>query len=197
MKFSQALLSSSLILALGLALWLLFGIELTVLGTLGWWSLPIGIGAGALLYILVFWVTNAFWMRIASMRFLMERLHSIFREFSWPSIIIVSIMAGVGEELLVRGVLQNVLVNYLGPTSGIVLASLVFGFMHYLSKTYVLVTFALGLAFGLAYHLSDSLVLVMTAHAIYDVFAFAVIVKYPQLLKIDTEFADVDKLPIK
>lgn len=197
MKFSQAFLSGFLILAIGITLWLASSIELSLMGSLGRWSLPIGVLAGALLYLMILWLTNLFWARVASMQSLLAELHELFKDFSWLSIIVISIMAGIGEELLIRGVLQNTLVAYLGPWLGIVLASLVFGLMHYLSKTYVIVTFVLGLAFGLVYHLTDSLALVMFAHAVYDVFAFAVIVKYPHVLNIDTNSSRFDKLAIK
>ena len=181
-KFSQALYSSSIVLALGLIAMLIFNPSLSALGSIGWWSVVLGMIAGAGLYGVVFVLTKAFLMGSASMRDLMEKLASLFRDFSWPAIVVISIMAGVSEELLLRGLLQNWLVDVFNPTVGIALASLVFGLMHFLTRTYVLVTFALGMVFGVAYYLTDSLVFVMVAHAAYDVLAFAVLVKFPRSL---------------
>jgi len=187
MSFFQAFLSSLLILTLGLLLWFGLNIELSLLGRIGWWSLGLGAIGGVLLYICVFYLTRLFWIRLSSLRSLMSYLHRLFKDFSWFSIVIISVMAGVGEELLVRGVLQSYLISHFNPVIGIVLASLTFGLMHYLTKTYVMIAFALGLLFGLAYYISESMALVMVAHAVYDVVAFAIIVKYPHLLKINVE----------
>jgi membrane protease YdiL (CAAX protease family) len=184
-KFTQALASSSLVLALGVVIYLLLGANISLLGKLGWWwSILLGLLAGASTYALVYCLTKNFWMNSTSMHELMDKLASLFRDFSWPAILVISLMAGLSEELLLRGLLQNWLIELIGPAGGIGLASLVFGLMHYLSRTYVLVTFALGLLFGIAYYLSNSLLFVIIAHAVYDVLAFAVLVKYPHLLGI-------------
>lgn len=184
-RFMQAFGSSLLVLALGVVLMLVFDPTLSAFGNMGWVSIPYGVGAGGLGYAVIFMITKVFLIRINSMRELMAKLSSLFRNFTWPSIVIISIMAGLSEELLLRGVLQNKLVDWLNPTAGVVLASLVFGLMHFLSFTYVVVTFLLGLMFGLAYYFSESLAFVIVAHAVYDMFAFAVLVKYPQLLNLD------------
>lgn len=181
-RFSQALGSSALVLGVGVLLTFIFEPPLSAFGNMGWLSIPYGIVAGALGYGLVFIVTKTFLMNLGSMRELMENLSSLFRNFSWPAILVISLMAGLSEELLLRGLVQGWLVDFFNPLSGIVLASLIFGLMHFLTRTYVIVTFILGLAFGVAYYLSDSLMFVIVAHAVYDVFAFAVLVKFPQSL---------------
>jgi len=93
-------------------------------------------------------------------------------------------MAGVSEELLFRGVIQTAISNTTTPFLGIVISSFVFGLMHFYNRLYILITFLVGLILGYLYHESKSLVLVMTMHAVYDFFAFMLIVKYPQLLGI-------------
>jgi membrane protease YdiL (CAAX protease family) len=189
-RFTQALASSGLVLALGVIIYSVFGTNISLFGKLGWWSVLLGLFAGATIYGLVYCLTKFFWMNSVSMRELMDKLASLFRDFSWPAILAISLMAGLSEELLLRGLLQNWLIELMGPAGGIGLASLVFGLMHYLSRTYVLVTFTLGLAFGVAYYLSNSLLFVIIAHAVYDVFAFAVLVKYPHLLGIKVTRVD-------
>jgi len=183
-KFSQALASSTSLFAIGMVILWFVELPLSLSGRLGNWAWPLGIILGVLIYAVVFYLTRLFWPYSDGMRSLMGRLHNLFRDFSWPAIILISIMAGLGEELLLRGLLQTYLVRELSPFWGIVLASLIFGLLHYLSRAYIVVTFALGVVFGVAYYLSNSLMLVMIAHAVYDVFAFAVLVKYPKLLYI-------------
>ena len=113
---------------------------------------------------------------------LLLTLHSFFKRFTWFQILVVSLLAGVGEELLIRAVLQSYLIEKISPVWGIVCASIVFGALHFMTKTYVLLTFFLGLLFGLSFYYSGSVVLVMVAHTVYDVIAFAMIVKFPHKL---------------
>jgi membrane protease YdiL (CAAX protease family) len=97
----------------------------------------------------------------------------------------VSLLAGVGEEILIRGGLQSILVGLTSPFVGMLLASLIFGVMHFLSKIYVLITFVIGFVFALVFYLTDSMLLVMVAHTVYDIFAFAMIVKFPHMLGLE------------
>ena len=182
-KFYQVLPSACGLLMLGAAL-SLYQDSWQWLGRLGWLALPIGVGFGVVFYLFGYLLTWTRWTRTPSMIELLNRLHYLFKNFTWTQIIIVSFLAGIGEEWLIRAVLQSYLVGNYGPIIGVFVASLVFGLLHFMTKTYVLVTFVLGSLFGLAFLLTNSLVLVMAAHTVYDIFAFALIVKYPHLLGI-------------
>jgi membrane protease YdiL (CAAX protease family) len=182
-SFKQVLPSALIILLLGIILsvaaapWQWFG-------KYGWLAIPVGAILGSLIYLLGFLFSCSRWTKTNSMQELLISLHQLFREFTWPQIIVVSLLAGVGEELLIRGVLQSFLVSNLGAIWGILSASLIFGLLHFMTKTYVLLTFALGLLFGIAFHYTDSIVLVMVGHTVYDIIAFTLIVKFPSLLGI-------------
>lgn len=84
------------------------------------------------------------------------------------SLLLVALAAGVGEELLFRGVIQQGLTDWAGPGVGLVVASMIFGLAHALNRYYVLVTWVMGLYLGLLYQASQNLVLVMAVHALYD-----------------------------
>jgi membrane protease YdiL (CAAX protease family) len=80
----------------------------------------------------------------------------------------VAVLAGVGEELLFRGVVQAKLIDWTSPAIGVVIGSLLFGAMHALSKTYFVLATLIGLCFGwLAWHYHD-LVAPIVAHTVYD-----------------------------
>lgn len=185
LRLHQVLPSAIAVVVLGWGLTFLIDVNWTPLGRFGWASLLYGVIAGILFYVGVFFFSCQGWFYTKAMRKLMHSLHGLFSQFSWPAIIVVSILAGVGEELLFRGVLQTWLISVVDPFWGIVLASMVFGLLHYLTKIYVVVTFAIGLLFGALFYYSNSLLLVMLAHTVYDICAFAVIVKYPHLLGIE------------
>ena len=61
--------------------------------------------------------------------------------------------------------------------AGILIASALFAVVH-LSKPPIMgIIFAIGLLFGTIYYATGSLVLVMIAHAVYDVFALHYLMK--------------------
>jgi membrane protease YdiL (CAAX protease family) len=184
-SFRQVLPSALIILALG-ALLSIFVSSWQWLAGLGWLVIPYGVVLGLAVYLLGFILSCSPWTKTGPMHELLNSLHQLFRNFTWPQIVVVSILAGVGEELLIRAVLQTFLVSTAGPIWGIVGASLIFGLLHFMTKTYVLLTFSLGLLFGLAFYFTDSIVLVMLGHAVYDIAAFAMIVKFPHILGVDS-----------
>lgn len=115
---------------------------------------------------------------------LLRQIVKIYPAFTLTQILIISALAGFGEELLMRGILQVFITEHLGVFLGILIASLVFGLLHFLSLIYVVTTFLIGCLFGVAFHLTQDLLLVMVAHAVYDVFAFIGIKKV--LLKLSS-----------
>jgi uncharacterized protein len=90
---------------------------------------------------------------------------------------LIAALAGVGEELLFRGFLQTKLIDWTNAPIGLVLASLLFGAAHALSKTYFLLATLIGLFFGwLAVHYHD-LVAPIVAHTVYDFVALTYIAR--------------------
>ncbi len=67
---------------------------------------------------------------------------------SWSEIALIALSAGVGEEMLFRGVVQASLSAWLGVRWGLGLASVLFGLLHPISITYMVITAFLGLYLG-------------------------------------------------
>ena len=151
-------------------------------GSIGPHALLSGLLAGIVLYSMMFWVSIQWLQRSTSARQLFEQLHQLFKEIGWGGIVLLSLLAGIGEELLFRVLIQTYAVEWLGPFLGIAVASLLFGLAHYLSPLYVAMTFVIGALLGVLYLVTDSALLVMAMHFSYDVCAFALIIKYPSLL---------------
>lgn len=108
----------------------------------------------------------------AELRRLREHVEWMVREMfprgSMAQFALVALLAGVGEELLFRGVLQTKLIGWTTPLVGLWLASLLFGLAHALSRLYFAFAVAVGLFLGwLAFQFGD-LVAPMIAHAVYD-----------------------------
>ncbi|MEC7377933.1 MAG: CPBP family intramembrane glutamic endopeptidase, partial [Pseudomonadota bacterium] len=55
--------------------------------------------------------------------------------YSPAVLVLLSVLAGVGEELLFRGAVQGWLVAHTGPVTALLAASVLFGLVHYVSFT--------------------------------------------------------------
>jgi len=86
----------------------------------------------------------------------------------WWSFITVSILAGAGEELVFRGVVQNEL--------GLVAAALIFGFFHFVTWGFFAVATAMGLYLGNIFLWTHhNLAPPMLIHAGYDLLMLCLI----------------------
>lgn len=109
----------------------------------------------------------------------LEKLHRFACDYSWPVLISLAVLAGVGEELLFRGALQGWLAWHLNDGVAIAAAAVLFGLVHYLSFTYFVIATTLGLILGIVYWLTGSLLLVMVWHGVYDMIALYSLRRYP------------------
>lgn len=87
------------------------------------------------------------------------------------AIVWISICAGVSEEALFRAGLQTLLTDYVGPVAAIVIASAIFALVHMAKPIVASIIFLIGVLFGVIYWQTGSLLTVMLAHAVYDIFA--------------------------
>ncbi len=185
LKFTQVLPSSIFLLVLGGGAFLLYP-TWTWFADLGVIAIIYGVVLGLFMYGLSFFMTCSPRFMTPAMISVLRNLRVMFMNFTWPQIIVISILAGLGEEMLMRGLIQVYLQTLVSPVFAVFIASLIFGLMHFMSLAYVMLTFVGGLILGLAFYLSNSLLLVVIAHAVYDVCAFAMIVKYPHKLGLDS-----------
>ena len=81
----------------------------------------------------------------------------------------LGLAAGIGEELLFRGVIQYELVQRVGPMVGVLLSSLVFGLLHPATPLYMVLAGLASIYFGAIFLGADqNLVVPMSCHALYD-----------------------------
>ena len=110
-------------------------------------------------------------------KFCEEDVVSLFQESSWSELALISLSAGVGEEMLFRGALQAACAQWLGTAGGLVVASLVFGLMHAISPTYIVITVFLGMYLGGIWIANGNLLTVMVTHALYDFVALGYLIR--------------------
>ncbi len=102
---------------------------------------------------------------------------SLFRGATGWQIAVIALLAGLGEEMLFRGIIQQGLQGWLGPWPGLLLASFVFGAAHWVSRTYMVFACLMGLYLGLLYWRTDNLLVPIIVHALYDFIALRLLLR--------------------
>jgi hypothetical protein len=92
----------------------------------------------------------------------------------------ISILAGLGEEMLFRGVVQGYCTVQVGAWPAVAIAALLFGLMHAITATYVVLAALFGVYLGWLYLACDSnLLAVAITHALYDFVALLYLLRGP------------------
>ncbi|MFL5242479.1 MAG: CPBP family intramembrane glutamic endopeptidase [Gemmataceae bacterium] len=97
--------------------------------------------------------------------------------FTWFDLALLSLLAGIGEEMLFRGVIQASLDAWLGPWLALALASLVFGLLHALTPAYAVLATLAGAYLGFIWLAAGNLLVVIEAHALYDFIALTILLR--------------------
>ena len=103
-------------------------------------------------------------------KFCENEIVPLLENSSWSEIGLISLSAGVGDEMLFRGALQASFTQWFGLYLGVGLASLIYGLLNPISIAYMVIMAILGLYLGAVFYGVDNLLTVMVAHAV-SVFA--------------------------
>jgi membrane protease YdiL (CAAX protease family) len=106
-----------------------------------------------------------------------EEVVPLFDQSNWSELALVSLSAGVGEEMLFRGVLQASFTHWLGLAWGLSLASILFGLLHPISVSYIVIAGFLGFYLGTVWIINGNLLTVMVTHALYDFAALGYLIR--------------------
>jgi uncharacterized protein len=82
--------------------------------------------------------------------------------------IALGMAAGVGEEMLFRGVLQFELGRRFGNVAAVTVASVIFGALHAVTPMYAFLATLASIYFGWLYLMSGNLAVPIITHAVYD-----------------------------
>jgi len=115
-------------------------------------------------------------------RFVRRLIVPMFEGVSVVAVALNELVAGIGEEMLFRGLLQDGLSLWIGPPHGLwiglAVASILFGLCHCLTRTYLVLATGIGIYLGWLLLATDSLLAPITAHAVYDFAALVYLVKW-------------------
>jgi membrane protease YdiL (CAAX protease family) len=84
---------------------------------------------------------------------------------------LLAAVAGISEEILFRGVVQVGLTRWLSPGGALLVASGLFGLVHWASRAYVLLAGVMGIYLGSLFLLQGSLLTPIVTHGLYDFIA--------------------------
>jgi len=110
-------------------------------------------------------------------RFCEEEFVPLLANSSWADLVLIAVSAGVGEEMLFRGVFQATIADATNEVWGLVLASLLFGALHPISLPYSLISFTMGMYLGVLYLVSENLLAPMICHGVYDFILMAYLLR--------------------
>jgi membrane protease YdiL (CAAX protease family) len=111
-----------------------------------------------------------------------ELIRPLFADCTVAELAVLSLLAGFGEELLFRGVLQEAMSGWCGPWLALAAVSLVFGLVHAITPTYAVLATLMGVFLGGLWLASGNLLVPIVAHAVYDFAALVDIVKRPPIV---------------
>jgi membrane protease YdiL (CAAX protease family) len=128
----------------------------------------------------VFWSMRtevAFFARFREV--LRETVVPLFAGSSLPELLLIAIMAGIGEEVFFRGFLQGSLGRVVNPWIALALVSALFGVAHMVSIGYAIIAGLLGAYLGALLLLTGNLFVAVAVHALFDVVALLLILRMP------------------
>ncbi len=138
----------------------------------------LGMAVAAPPLVFLLWILRSAWRPLAELREVMDTtVLPLFRGATPAELVALAVAAGVGEELLFRGVLQPAVAGWTTPWVGVAIVAALFGAVHWVTRVYALVAAVVGALFGAIVLVSGSVIPAIVAHALYDMVALGVLLR--------------------
>jgi CAAX protease family protein len=140
----------------------------------------VGIAATLPMLVLFWSMLGSRWRPLVELRNTVRQMaHELFPDPRMGQIIMIAALAGVSEELLFRGVVQTGIAQWTNPLVGLLVASVVFGVLHSISRLYFALATLIGVYLGWLLIASGDLTVPIIAHGLYDVVALVYLTRLP------------------
>lgn len=169
------------IVVLALVLDMLFGLRMLDDLSFSMSAINLSLAATIPLLAAVWLLGRMDWVWVRELqKFMREFLIPLFGHAPAGILFLVSLLAGLGEELLFRGVIQGGLDGVIGNAGALLLSSLIFGAMHAVSRPYFVLATLIGLYLGWLYLATGNLLVPILVHFAYDWIVLRYYVLRPQ-----------------
>ncbi len=123
-----------------------------------------------------------------------QLLVPLFRSTSWGQLLVISALAGIGEEMLFRGAMQAGIQQYSGsPWLALAIASVLFGLAHPITPTYAILAGAIGVYLGWLWLATGNLLVPIVTHAAYDFVALVYLLRRYDHTPAESEASSADQ----
>jgi membrane protease YdiL (CAAX protease family) len=144
----------------------------------GWPVVVVGVFASVPPLLLLLWCVNSRWQPfVRLMSEVEENILPLFEECTTFDFALISIIAGVAEEALFRGVIQMSVSSVLTPFGALVSTALLFGLLHLITPAYAIIAALIGFFLGWLLMLSGNLLLPIVVHTLYDFLALTYVAR--------------------
>ena len=113
---------------------------------------------------------------IAGLQRIDRLVREMFRQYmghlTFWQLALIAALAGIGEELFFRGMIQLGLAHFFDVWIAVLISSLIFGSAHAVTPTYFLLAFIISCYLGFLFVHTDNLLIPIAVHALYDFFVF-------------------------
>jgi membrane protease YdiL (CAAX protease family) len=106
-----------------------------------------------------------------------EQIGPYLARLSVMDLALLAVVAGFSEEVLFRGVLQVWLTPWFSTAGALMVSSLMFGLVHFASRTYAILAGAMGLYLGGLFLAQQNLLAPIVTHAVYDLVALLLVAR--------------------
>jgi membrane protease YdiL (CAAX protease family) len=140
-------------------------------GNLQWCSRDLWLGSLASLPLLglFFWLLHSSLPPLERIgEYLEVHVRTVFEPWAIWQLAVISLLAGVCEEVFFRSVFQGGLARHIGAIPALVLASVTFGCFHLVTRTYAVMATFVGAYLGVLWLATGNLLAPITSHAVYD-----------------------------
>jgi membrane protease YdiL (CAAX protease family) len=100
-----------------------------------------------------------------------ENIAPLFARSSPRDLVAIALLAGLGEELIFRGFIQTGLADLVGTGPALLVTSILFGLLHWVTRAYAALAALFGVYLGGLFLLTGNLLAPIVTHALYDVIA--------------------------
>ncbi len=134
-----------------------------------WRAFLIGLAATAPMIPLMLWLSLSSWPPFKRLMHEVEQtVVPMFSKCTTLDFALIAVLAGLGEEVLFRGLVQTGIAAPLGPWTALVISSVLFGMLHLVTRTYAVIATIFGVYLGWLYIVTGDLFAAVVTHAVYD-----------------------------